>query len=147
MEDEKQIKAPRDTPPLSTNHRRAITSVMLLLDEIVCRYEYAASGRSTTSVLYRERNSLSSAQRSALEVLSRKIKGHLEEIVRDLGLKTKDKDLAAAIRWQSASASDWLQELRSKKLRAYVPVPEITAGYLDRKIEAIIQLLEEAAAL
>lgn len=143
MEDEKQIKAPRDMAPLSTNHRRAITSVMLLLDELVCRSEDLASGRAVSSVLYRERNDLSESQRSALGRKSREIRGHLAEIVEKLGLKSREKDLAAALRWQSSSTCDYLHEIGSRRLRAYGPVPSELAQYLDGKIEEINILLKE----
>jgi predicted solute-binding protein len=131
--------------PLSSNHRRAITSVMLLLDELVCRSDDLASGRAVSSVLYRERNGLSDSRRTAIGRKSREIRSHLAEIVEELDLSSKEKDLATALRWQSSSACDYLHEIGSRRLRAYGPVPAGLARYLDDKIGVLIRLLKEMA--
>jgi len=147
MENKKPGEPGQPLAPLPPNHRRAVTSTLLLLDELVVRYQYAAAGGAVSSVLIRESNDLTPAQRDALNRLALEIKGHLEEMAKDLRLKTKDKDIAAALRWQSAAVGDALQELRGRRLRAYGPVSEAAARYLDGKLEIILRLLREASSL
>ena len=71
--------------PLSENHRRGISSTLVLLDEMLCRFERWAEGEAFTGVLYREHNTLSAKHRRRI----------LKEIAALRNLQAEPRDLSS----------------------------------------------------
>jgi len=134
-------------PDLSENHRRAISTAALLLDEMLCEFEEYARGRERHSVLYGERNRLSSGQRKRLLREIEQAREILSEVTDVLELKGKEEDVRQKI-WAAAS-SFWevLVETEAKHLRRYGQMPPGLGDYLDPRMETLIQHLRKMSRI
>lgn len=124
--------------PLSDNHRRAVTTMLTLLDQRLCELEEIAHGREVQSLLYREKNDLTAAQRRRM---LKEIAGARETIreVRDaLRLEPRVEMLSRQVRAASSSLWESLVETQSKRLGNYGKVPRALAQYLDPSLERLI---------
>jgi len=124
--------------PLSDNHRRAITTTLTLLDQRLCEFEHIARGRETRSVLYRQANDLSAAQRKRLLNEIATARETLREIKDTLSLETEPESLSSQVRAGSSSMWESLIETQSRRLRGYGKVPQALAEYLDPTLDRLI---------
>jgi len=123
---------------LSDNHRRAITTTLTLLDERLCEFEQIAHGREVQSLLYREQNDLSAAERKRLLQEIARAHQTIREIRDTLLLEPVVHVLSRQLRGASSSLWETLIETQSKRLRGYGKVPRALAQYLDPNLERLI---------
>jgi len=123
------------------NHRRAIGTTLILLDELLSEFEQIARGRETRSVLYREKNSLTPEQRERLLSEITRMREVMLEIAETIGIEAKVEDLGRKV-WGSSSAFwEVLVQTESKYLKGYGKVAQGLANYLDPQIEALVESL------
>ena len=127
---------------LGESHKRAVDTVLFLLDEMLCDFETYAKGRELHGLLYHERNRLSPGQRQAILTEIDRIRSVMKELQAAFGLKPRVEDASQNI-WSRGSAF-WenLVETEAKYLRRYGETPPGLADYLDPKIETLIERLE-----
>ena len=132
---------------LSENHRRAISTAALMLDEMLCKFEQYARGRELHSVAYHERNRLSHKQREKLLAEIEQIRTILRELKDALHLEADTQDVGRNI-WATSSAF-WavLVETETKYLRRYGRTPSGLAEFLDPRIEAMIRHLRNVSRI
>ncbi len=123
------------------NHKRGILSALRLLDQMLCEIEEYAQGREVASVLYRERNTLTAAQKQALTSETAAMKQELKEIKDRLGLAARKESVAREIWAKSSGLWETLVETTSRHLKRYGPVSEELAEFLDPRIEQLIEHL------
>lgn len=126
---------------IGENHRRTISTVLSLLDQMLCEFDRIASGAESTSVMYREKNSLSPAQRTRLRAATTEIRNNILRIKETLSLEPETVDLAKRIWSQSSSFWEVLVETRSGHLRGYGEVPPSLTAFLDPRIDELIEQL------
>jgi len=133
-------------PKLGEFHRRGISTTLTVVDEALCEFEQWAKGRETRSVLHRERNTLSAAQRRALLAQIRDMRAVLRELDHELDLEGAVQDAARAI-WAKASAlREHVIELESRHLRRYGQPPTGLAEYLDPRVADLVKRLDRIAS-
>jgi len=120
-------------------HKRGITITLSILDETLCEVEQWANGREVQSVLYRERNVLSSRQKQEILAEIAQMRSLLQELQEALGLEPTVQDAGAAIRGKCAGLWEHIVELKAKYLTRYGDVPACLGDYLDPRAERLIQ--------
>ena len=132
---------------LGENHKRAIGTVMFLLDQMLCDFEAFAKGRELHGLLYHERNRLSAKQRRAI----RNEIGHIREIMKELtemfGLEPRVEDVSREIWGRSSMFWEDLVETETKYLRRYGAMPPGLENHLDPKIESLIERLNNISRI
>lgn len=131
-------------PPvrLTGKQRRGISTTLALLDEALCDIEQWAAGRQLTSVLYSERNALSSDQRQALRTEVENARLVLAELQERLGLSRSMQDVEQAIWSRCAVLRTQLLELEARRLRRYGSVSQELAGVLATYIEQLLRTID-----
>jgi len=130
---------------LGEGHRRAASATLLLLDEALCTCEQWARGRECHSVLYSERNTLSSQQKRDLLAEIQGMRVLLDEFRREFALKGETRTAANAIFQQVLATRDAVIELKSKHLRGYGELPAGLPQWLDPRVEVLVQRLNGLA--
>lgn len=134
-------------PDLSENHRRAISTAAVLLDEMLCEFEECARGRERRGVLYHERNRLTSRQRARLLAEIEQARVVLRELKEALDLQAVEEDVRQRI-WAAASTFwEVLVETETKRLRRYGEMPPGLAECLDPRMEALIERLQTLSSI
>lgn len=123
------------------SYRRGIETSLAFLDETICLFEEWAGGREVQSVLYAEKNELSSKQRQKIVAEVVAIKAVLRELKKVFGLNRRVETAAKSI-WSNCSGL-WatLAEMESKRMRGYGEAPEGFPQYWDPKLDEIQQHL------
>jgi hypothetical protein len=116
---------------------------LAILDEMLCRFEHWARGQELRGVVYRQHNQLTPGQRKALLKCIEVLRQDLRTLTHDLGLETKDEDIASAIWSQSLGFWEAITELGPKYLRRYGELPEASISYLDDRISQLAAHLRE----
>jgi hypothetical protein len=132
---------------LSENHRRAISTTLAMLDEMLCGFERWAGGQEMHAVLYNEHNALTPEQSGAIVQEIGNIRGLLRQMQADLHLGGPVVDVAHAIWGYAAGLWPTLVETESQHLRGYGQPPEWLAGYLDPRIEELIEKLSRIGSI
>jgi len=127
---------------LGENHKRAIGTVMFLLDQMLCDFEAYAAGREFHGVLYHERNRLSPKQRRTILDQTSHIRKILKELQGTLGLKPRIEDVSRNIWGRGSMFWESLVETETKYLQRYGATPPGLEDYLDPKIKTLIEHLE-----
>ena len=134
-------------PELGANHRRGISTTLAFLDEALGEFEQWARGRETGGALYRERNTLSPAQRKKLLSEIAAMRGVLRELREALALQATTQDAAESIWGRCSALREHLVELTGRHLRRYGTPPPGLAGYLNPKVEELLQRLDRISAV
>lgn len=129
------------------SHKNGIESTIALLDEALLEFEAWARGRENRSVLYQERNTLSSDQREMILIQVQKIRVVLVELRDDLDLRTKTSNVAKSILSQCSVQWVSLVELESKHLGRYGKPPDGLPEYLDSKTARLIEAVQEISRI
>jgi hypothetical protein len=116
---------------LSENHRRSISITLRLVDKTLCEWDDWARGRVRVGVMYRQRNTFSSQQRSQLQNKIANIRQLIARLRDDLQLETSTVGTGQSIVGQAALLWEMLVELNSRSLGGYGKVSEQLASYLD----------------
>jgi len=124
--------------PLPPNHRRRVATTFAILDEMLARFERWANGGEDRGVLYRESNTLTAEQRSAILSSVEAIRRTLADAMSVFGIEPRIQDVSVAIWSQSAFFWEALIETTSRHLESYGPLPAEAAAKLDPMIEKII---------
>ena len=127
---------------LGENHKRAVDTVLFLLDEMLCDFETYAKGRELHGLLYHERNRLSPGQRRAILAEIDRIRSVMKELQAAFGLEPRVEDVLQNIWGRGSAFWEHLVETEAKYLRRYGVMPADAGEYLDPRIEAIIERLE-----
>jgi hypothetical protein len=127
---------------ISENHERIIRITLGLLDEALCGFEHWAQGHETHSVLFHERNMLSTKQREALLRDVEAARTLLTKIRDSLGLKPVIKNVDGSIRGSCMVLISDLIELGPKYLKGYGEPPEELARFLEPSLDGLMTSLE-----
>jgi hypothetical protein len=143
MDSRRLDKAMAQRHSISDNHRRGISSTLILLDEMLCRFERWAMGESVRGVLYHEVNDLTDRQRELILMVIEDLRAIMAELKESLSLKYRTQYIANTI-W-SESASFWvpLVELEPKHLKRYGAVPDDFVDYFAPKLSNLISNLNK----
>jgi hypothetical protein len=126
---------------MSSNHIRAISVTLSLLDKDLYSFDQWGKGHEVSSVLYEVRNTLSGVQRQVVaERVARMhtaLKGIRDTLNLDGAIHEVHKMIlgSCAVQWAS------LVELESSRLRRYGEVPPGLGQYLDPEIRVLSQEL------
>jgi len=134
MEHKRQIQ-------VHENHKRAITSALWLLDEMLCEFEQYARDRERHSVLYHEKNRLSAKQKKQLLCEIETMKMLLCEVKDVLDLNKKVESITSKIQGKCSCLWVILVETTSKYLVRYGDIPSELAKFLDPIMEQFIEHL------
>jgi hypothetical protein len=132
---------------MNENHKRAISVRLALLDEALYEIELWAKGREVRSVLYKEHNTFSPAQREQVLAEIENIRKVLKDILETLLLEGKVRNVADSIWSCCLSFQEQLVELEGKYLRRYGEFPQGFSDYLDPLITEIIKRLQHIAEI
>ena len=129
--------------PLSKTYRRAITSYLFLVEELVeeIRNILLKSGRED-GILVQVRRSLSPKDIQEIQHLLEEIEERLRILKRDLHLYPEVSLDASLISSRSAKVWEILCDLEVEKMKRYGQPPPDLAEYLDPKIKELIYLIE-----
>lgn len=119
-------------PPVGDNHRRTITSALLLVEAFVDLVEHWAGGALADSVLSRETNSLSPDQRQRLLAEAAAIRELLRAARDDLHLPIGECDAVRQLWAHGNVTRDYIADLGSRQLRKYGRPHADLAAYMDR---------------
>jgi hypothetical protein len=139
----------RPPPPsrIGKNHRRGVSTTLALVDEALCEFEHWAEGREARSVLYREHNNLSPAQRKSLLAEVSKMRAVIGELRDALGLEAAGQEAAQSIWGRCSALREHLVELTGRHLRRYgKPAPGL-ADYLDPRVDELLRRLDRVSSL
>jgi len=129
------------------NHKRAISTTLTLLDEMLCEFEEFAQGRERHGVMHHERNSLSDKQRRGIQAEVVAMRRTMRELKEALGLTDSRDEIAQHI-WARASAFwEVLVETQSRYLRRYGAFAPELKECLDPRIAVLIARLQTLADL
>ncbi|MCX8082010.1 MAG: hypothetical protein N3D17_01215 [bacterium] len=134
--EEKDIK-------ITVAQKNSISSVLLILNEIVDDIENLCNTSDKKSILYDIVNNLSEKEKSRVVESTGKIKKVIEDIGKTLNIKKKRYEIKNLISSRVASLWEMVCEIESKRLKGYGEVSKSLKEYLDPKVFTITQLLEE----
>lgn len=129
------------TIPMDENHRRAISTRLRLLDELLCEFEEYARGREIRSVFYQELNSISASQRRLVLADIERMRSLMREMKATLGLEPGVENVGRLIWGKSSAFWQVLIETTSKHLKGYGELSPELARYLDPRMEVLIKHL------
>ncbi|NOZ64086.1 MAG: hypothetical protein GXO71_04005 [Caldiserica bacterium] len=134
--------------PLSKTYRRAITSYLSLVEELVdeIRNILLKSGRGD-GIFMQVRKVLSPEDTQEIQRLLEKIEDRLRILKKDLHLYPEVSLDASLISSRSAKVWEILCDLEVDRLKRYGPPPSDLAEYLDPKIKELISLIEEITTI
>lgn len=112
-----------------------------MLDEALCEMEQWANGRQIESILYKERNDLTTDQRAALLHEIAGMRDVLRELAEDLGIEPAVAEARSAIRSKCSILWENIVELKSRGLQRYGEVPADLAEHIDPKADLLIERL------
>ena len=126
-------------PDMNENAKRGISVTFGMLDELLCQFEQFANGRELHSVLYHERNRLSTAQRKDVLEAVRRMRSIIMKVKETLRLEDKVEDVASFILGHSSIIWDDLLDTKSQRLKRYGSIPQTLKNYLDPNIDLVIK--------
>jgi hypothetical protein len=127
---------------IGENHKRALSTVLTMFDELMVSIEKWADGQQYQSVLYEEKNDLTQATRQALKKEICLIRDYLLKVKKDLGI-TKVKQSALNDIWsRSAAFRENVMEIEAKFMKRYGPIPEETSLYLNTLSKNLLSSLD-----
>lgn len=126
---------------LSKPHKRGVSTTLQMLDEALCEMEQWANGRQIESILYKERNDLTTDQRAALLHEIAGMRDVLRELAEDLGIEPAVAEARSAIRSKCSILWENIVELKSRGLQRYGEVPADLAEHIDPKADLLIERL------
>ncbi|MGB9642941.1 MAG: hypothetical protein ACP5JO_01030 [Candidatus Ratteibacteria bacterium] len=127
---------------LGSNHKRAISTTLTMLDELLVAIEKWVNGSQYQSVLYEEKNDLSASQRKSLKKQILALRGYLDTVKKDLGF-TKTTQSALNDIWSRVAAfRENVMELGAKHLKRYGALSSETAEYMDNISEKLLLQLD-----
>jgi len=132
---------------INENQRRAITTTLALLDEMLCVLEQWGKGREAHSVLYEEQNLLSQNQRrNLLHEISRmrKILAGLQEC---LCLPRQVRSATGDIWSRCAALRESLMELEGDRLKGYGALHPNLKRVLEEAIPPLLQGLDRLGSV
>lgn len=132
---------------LSGNHRRSISITLQLVDKALCEWEDWASGHVRSGVMYCEKDTFSSTQKSEMRKRIAKIRQSLVRLRDDLQLLTNVVATTEPIIGQAAVLWEMLTELNGRGLQGYGKVAEDLAPYLDPIGETLCEEINAVARL
>ncbi|MBN1900190.1 hypothetical protein JW926_02540 [Candidatus Sumerlaeota bacterium] len=127
---------------INENHRRGISSTLILLDEMLCMFENWAKGEAGCGILYREINDLNDSQIKSLLRRISALRNLIGEMRDRLSLSDKTIQLSGKIWAQSSAFSNHLIELESKYLRGYGEIAADAVRYLDAQSHKLVSELK-----
>ncbi len=130
---------------ISEPMHRGISTTLTLLDEHLCEIEQWANGREQQSVLYREHNTLTAAQRSEILCELSKAREILRRLRDSLSLSTETCDAAARVVSLCSAAWPNLVELQGKHLKRYGEPSEELRNVLTPEVDTLIALMSRIA--
>lgn len=138
---------PARSVPIGENQKRSLATALALLDERLGLFEEYARGREIRSVMYEERNDLTTDERRRLRAAIRRARDLMGEMKQDLALPRHIQDVRSRVWGHSAGFWEILAEMESKRLRGYGEVAPCLAEYLDPRAAALLRILQAITAV
>ncbi|HOL21646.1 MAG TPA: hypothetical protein PLQ41_02165 [bacterium] len=135
MEEEKKIK-------ITESQRNSISSVLLILNEVIDEIEDLCTTGDKKSILYEVVNNLNDREKSRVFEATGRIKESIQDIAKTLNIKKKRYEIKNLISSRIASLWEIVYEIESKRLKGYGEVSKTLKEYLDPEVTKITQLLE-----
>ncbi len=135
---------------LSENHKRAISTTLTVLDELIVCIEKWVDGHQYRSVLYQEKNDLNSSHRKALKKQTQILQDYLDILRKDMAIKKTTQSAVNDI-WSRVSAfRENIMELEAKHMKRYGEISSESQIYLNNlskkllaEIDRILQIIKE----
>jgi hypothetical protein len=138
---------------LSENHRRSISITLQLVDKALCEWEDWANGRVRSGIMYCEKDTFSSTQKSEMRNRIARIRDSLMRLRDDLQLLTNPVATSQSIIGQAAVLWEMLTELNDRGLQGYGKAAKDLAPYLNpigetlcEEMNAIAHLFSQASS-
>ncbi|CAN5345253.1 hypothetical protein BH10PSE19_BH10PSE19_19490 [soil metagenome] len=133
---------------LSSNHRRVITTMLWMLDDMLLVFERWCTKEETHSILFEEKNILVPEQRQNILAEIASLRILLTQMQQQLQLIPHVYDIARAISVRSTLfQTDALNALTSKELDKYGKVSSELESYLQPKLQEFIQRIDAIAKI
>ena len=126
---------------LSETHQRKIQVTLELVDRALCSYRLLMDGSAQESVLYREINDLTASQRETAAAILDDIRDVIRELACTFQLDTRLMAASRSIIARNAALVTYLTELHAKYMRGGGDIESEVAGYLEPRVERIIDQL------
>lgn len=135
-------------PDLSSNHRRVITTMLWMLDEMLLAFERWCTTEEVHSILYEEKNILTAEQRQNILSEIASLRVLLTNMHEQLQLTPHTHDIARAISVRSTLfETDALNALTSRELDKYGKTPAELESYLQPKLQEFVQRISAIAKI
>jgi hypothetical protein len=133
-----------DSEPLKLGkgHRRALTSRLRVMDEMLAEAERWARGEEAGGVMVTEHNDLSAEQRRRLVQEVPALRRVIAELREAGGLPVEQHSVRQAIASRCSLLWEMLIELEPKYLRRYGALEEASAEFVEQKVEELQQGVE-----
>ncbi len=122
---------------LLANHKRALSTTLVMLDELLMDIQRWVDGQCHNSVLYKENNDLTERQKKKLQQQIEIIQTKLLQIGIEVNIQSAVNDI-----WSRVSAfRENIMELESRHMKRYGQIPQESQNYLnDLSKELLFQL-------
>lgn len=132
---------------LSQNHRRSISITLQLVDKALCEWEDWATGHMRSGVMYCEKDTFSSSQKSEMRNRIARIRQSLVRLRDELQLSTNVVATTELIIGQASVLWEMLTQLNARGLQGYGKVADDLAPYLDPIGETLCEEMHALARL
>lgn len=135
-------------PILAENHRRVITTMLWMLDEMLTVFERWCTTAEIHSILYEEKNSLTTTQQQGILQEAADLRQLLKLMQEQLQLTPHTHDITRAISVRSTLfATDALHALTAKELGKYGAISTELETYLKPKLDELVQHVNTIAKI
>jgi hypothetical protein len=128
---------------ITDSQKNSISSVLLILNEIIDEIEELCRNTGRNSILYNIVNNLSEQEIKEILTITDTIKGLIKQIVKQFNIKRIKYDTKHLISSRISSLWEMVCEIESKRLKGYGEVSKSLRENLDPAVSKIIQLLNE----
>ncbi|HUW07958.1 MAG TPA: hypothetical protein VMW01_17090 [Williamwhitmania sp.] len=128
--------------PLSANHRRSISSSLLLVEKYVNEIEQVLSNPSKLT-MYRIVNNVDEQRISNCMLIAKEIKAYIGELAKKYTLAPTEVDIQRVISSKKAAMWEILCDTNSSRLKGFGLFPVEIADEFDSDIERLQKMVEE----
>ncbi len=132
---------------IGANHRRGIGSALILMDEMLSRFDLWIDGAGADGLLYREDNDLDADQRSRIRAEIVAARRLLEMLRERLRIDPEVRSVSKLIWAQASWFWETLAELESRHLLRYGKLPPGFADFFDPQVKLLAERLDAISQL
>lgn len=127
--------------PLSANHRRSVSSSLLLVEKYVNEIEQELSNPSKLT-MYKIANNVDEQRISNAMLIAKEIKVYIGELAKKYSLTPTEVDIHRVIAAKKAAMWEILCDTSSSRLKGFGLFPAEIADEFDSDIERLLKLVE-----